>query len=369
MPIEKASNKSNSLELVLNENSFADMILNFLGKKQSLSYKLINQNFKIEHNDLEQFYYLLQEKLEKENTTKVNHFNVTIQYFDNTHREINTIESLAHFLETRNVSVKSVSLRWNIITNYPNANTIENQIIEVSFNILDNNFSNGDVFLNVQHTNQAWGIEVLNLFKDHISSLIIPKTRRLSLLELLYPSINIINILPLLFAFVFGFLLITNNFKSYDKEVLNNFQIETLNLISKTSLNDNEKIDRLLSFYIIEKDYNYDAIKDYIHSEEIKSKLLEFSKKSTNNFRNLILKLLGISIVLVIILFLIKSYILYSIKYYSTGAYILLTKKSITEYNNFLSLKSKFNYYSFSLIIFSILCSIIASIIYKLLGL
>uniref|UniRef100_UPI001CB75B2A hypothetical protein n=1 Tax=Sulfurimonas indica TaxID=2508707 RepID=UPI001CB75B2A len=156
----------NDVVLNISQNIFADIILNFLGNKQILSYE--NENdFHITLNDIEQFYYLIDEKIHKENYTNIDYFSVLISYHDKTKREINGINSLKTYLETRDVSPRNIILTWNIILDFPNTQTIENQKIEVSFNTEE---SNKSIMLKIEHTNQAWGIEILNLLKDHLSS-------------------------------------------------------------------------------------------------------------------------------------------------------------------------------------------------------
>ncbi|POZ54015.1 hypothetical protein [Methylovulum psychrotolerans] len=178
-------NKNSELSVILSEQKFADMILNFLGKKEKLTYHLKKTAFLIRQNDIEQFYYLLDSKIAKEHHVYIDHFSVNISYNDSTSREISGIESLNKFLETRDVIPSDVTMSWNIIIKYPKSDTIENQRVQLSFIKGNNsdNYGNGEVLLVIEHTNQAWGVEVLNLFKDKIAELSIKQTKKFNFIK------------------------------------------------------------------------------------------------------------------------------------------------------------------------------------------
>ncbi|MFW2577572.1 hypothetical protein [Aliarcobacter butzleri] len=362
------SNKEDKkhLQLQLSETSFAEIILNFLGKKQTLSYELENQNFKIERNDLEQFDFLLSSKLSKENTTKISHFNCSIQYFDDTKREINSVEALHTLYETRGVLVKSVSLQWNIILNFPNAQSVENQVIELTFYTYDKDFLNGAVYLNIEHTNQSWGVEVLNLFKDHIDTLIMKKTKIVKAFDFLSDTISFTNFTLFTMIFLMFFIFISL-IKLDEKKSVSEFQLNSLKIIAETSndnINNDERIERLLSFYIISSKIKLDDYSLFIKSPETNSLLLNFSKnlkeQDSSFFKNLIIY----TLVSILVIILLKIYTTYALEYYSQKAYILLSKKTENHYNNFLSKKNTYSFYSFTLVVISIVASIIASVIY-----
>jgi len=177
----KKNEASNNVVLSLPENTFADMIVNFLGKKEKLSYKK-KTYFILNLNDITQFYYLLDEKIKKEQFTHLNYFSLIINYDDSTSREINTIERLEMFHETRNVVPVSISMSWNIILKFPNSETIENQKIDLLFNITDE-IIDGTVSLDIQHTNPAWGVEVLNLFTDNIKKVSIQENKNIGVIS------------------------------------------------------------------------------------------------------------------------------------------------------------------------------------------
>lgn len=155
-------NDSTEISILLEQQAFVDMVLNFLGKKERLSYRVDN-DFILRLNDIEQFHHLLEAKLAKEHTTHVSHFAVTVLYHDGTSKQVNGIEALQRFNETRNVLPVSVTLSWNIILNFPKLKSIESQAIELNFLKNKNSQKSGKIELTINHTNSAWGVEVLNL--------------------------------------------------------------------------------------------------------------------------------------------------------------------------------------------------------------
>ncbi len=349
--------QNKGVSLNISENTFADIILNFLGEKQKLSYKVDDHSFKIEHNDVEQFYYLLETKTKKEQFISVNYFSLTIFYDDSTKREITTIEKLNNFLETRNVSVKSIVLNWNIVLKFPNAQTIENQKIELLFDV-----NEAIIILDIEHTNQAWGIEVLNLFKDHIQTLIyqdtfMQKMRKKIVNESLFHSlIETIIIISTLYLML-GYL----NYDKRDNGLSEN-SILMLSKVNQIYLKEKNIIDAFLSYEISKNECKEECAK-IISSDEAKKiiyKYLDENKKksytSTKEFK-LTASLLSISVTFLIMLWNIK-------KYYLKRSFILLTQKTIRGYEEYNESKRKIQYYTITTISVTIILSIIANFLY-----
>jgi hypothetical protein len=140
------SDKNSELSVILSEQKFADMILNFLGKKEKLTYRLKETSFLMRQNDIEQFHYLLDAKISKEHHVHISHFSVNISYNDGSSREISGIDALNKFLETRDVTPSDVTMSWNIIIKYPKSETIENQRIQLSF-IRNGTNDDGEILL------------------------------------------------------------------------------------------------------------------------------------------------------------------------------------------------------------------------------
>jgi len=159
--------RSSDAALYLENSDFAKVILEFLGKKEQLSYAS-KHGFVATHNDIENFYFLLRDKIGKEQPFSISHFQVDINYNDNTTRSLSGIEGLSGFAETRDVSPESVVLSWNIIVKYPDAATVENQKISILLTRDSEDEDASDIFILIDHTNQVWAAEVLNLLKQQV---------------------------------------------------------------------------------------------------------------------------------------------------------------------------------------------------------
>lgn len=69
----KNYDKAGDLLIGIDKNHLADLILNFLGKKEVLSYEA-KKTFILRLNDIEQFYYLLESKIAKEQYNSLGFF-------------------------------------------------------------------------------------------------------------------------------------------------------------------------------------------------------------------------------------------------------------------------------------------------------
>ena len=191
----------------LPQNIFADIIVNFLGKKETISFNSDNTPFVIDLNEIKQFYFLLSEKLEKEQNSRLSVFYVSIGYDDKTVRTINTFDSLDKFYETKYVSVISITLSWHIVQQFPNSEILETQKIDLSF------ITSNKVSLNIDYTNKSWANEVELLFKEQIKKIVLPVKKINNFIKietLLYFQAFIIVINVMIIIFI-GICLYTEN--------------------------------------------------------------------------------------------------------------------------------------------------------------
>jgi len=353
--------KDNEVILSITEKNFADIILNFLGNKQILSFTA-EDDFNITLNDLEQFYYLLDEKIQKENYTNIDYFSVTILYHDKTTREITGIKALNSYLETRDVSPKSIVLTWNIILNFPNSQTIDNQKVEVLFKIDE---KHGDILLTIEHTNQAWGIEILNLLKDHIQSLLIYKPKALKIAEEIHSLINVNNILSILLLIIVmmsTFSLSNMKSEQADKERI---KAKHVSKLMNIGISENKIAETLFASYVIEKDYKNPILLNNFTSLKLKKELESFIQIEDKKRNKILNKENSILFLIVGVSFGVAMFTNQIINYYGTKSFIVITRRSEKDYENFKNEKSKVQYFSLALLGFSIICSVIANIIYQ----
>ena len=162
-------NNKNNIIVEIPEQKFANILINYFGHKQTVSWS--NEvAFCIGINEIKQIYYSMLEKFERERFTHLDIFLITIIFNDNSVIKMTTIESLNNYHEIRNVSPISVSFSWNILVDFGNSDTIENQKIELTF-AKNNKNPKGSIKLNVEYTNQSWGYEVYYLIKSLIGDI------------------------------------------------------------------------------------------------------------------------------------------------------------------------------------------------------
>lgn len=366
--IIEPSNK-NELAISIKQNDLADMILNFLGKKETLTYQRENINFILYPNDIEQFYYLLNTKIEKESYSNITHFTVTFLYHDNTKREINGIENLNTFLETRDVLTREIILSWNIILSFPNTQKIENQKVTVHFNITE---PMNSILVSIEHTNPVWGAEVLNLFKEESLSSIIEKPQSLILSERLlhffkYNQLyNAVISLFLIFMLFFIFMLIPliEN-KDYSNK-------DALLLASELINNNKDDLVNDIEVKILLNSFNnsniHKELTNIIQNPKIKSfyqTLVENEKKTSDKFSKLLKNTAYIFSAFIGILFISYLLIKQNIKYFSERSFILITSRSRKAYEIYKKSKNKTEYYSLSLIAFSMIIGLLVNLLYQ----
>ncbi len=347
-----SSGSDNNFPLLINKQAFADLILNFLGKKEKLTYNK-NSDFLIRLNDIEQFHYLLTAKIEKEQYVFIDHFSVTFEYNDRTSRTINGIESLNKFIETRDVIPYSVSMSWNIILKYPNSETLANQQIECSF-VRDVEKNESNVLVLIKHTNQAWSIEVLNLFKDKIGELLTLPDKKMFFFKkaaTLFNKDSFTSFLSIIILFFLGFSFYNistfannkNQSKAYEK------------LIDYYLYNKSDKNEAYLGFYAVDL-MTPDDLKKISNQKKFNKQVniiledlsleLEKSEHQKNSyFWDSFILMLSLSGIFIAISF----YVGKAVEFYGNTSFILLSKRSENEYNDYQSskIKSAVWFYSF----------------------
>lgn len=172
---------TNELVLTIPEQEFAKIILDFLGSKETIS-KNFEVPFCVDLESLKQFHYLLSQKMERENLTKISLFSAKIRYSDNSERTLTSFESFESYYEQRNVVPTSISMNWSIVLGFDNAKTVETQ--KISLTLAKSERSNeGEIILNIEHTNQSWGFEIYKLFESQIEKIIFHKSTNLIVYE------------------------------------------------------------------------------------------------------------------------------------------------------------------------------------------
>lgn len=352
------------LSVILSQESFADMILNFLGKKEKLNYKVSNSYFLMRLNDIEQFYYLLNEKISKEGNKSIDHFLITIYYNDGSSREISGINSLNKFIETRDVIPRSIVLTWNILIKYPKSVNIENQIINITFSTDNDNENGENILLSIYHTNTSWGIEVLNLFKDKIAELTKKQTKQYTIAKAIKSFFEPFGYIMAIICILFGFMMYS---MSNAVKVLGNGG-ETYYKIVQFYVKNPKTTEKDIALFIatnLKSEYIKKVISDKtINNQELVSILSNVAddKEKTERvqYKDFLKLLATVASVLIIIYF----YSIKSTEYYKGKSFILINNRSESEYKEYISSKDKKEFYSITALCVTITCSVIAAFLY-----
>lgn len=359
-----AVQKRDDLSVTLNNEKFAELILNFLGKKEKLRYQ-DKIKFLLRLNDIEQFHYLLIEKIKNEQNVQINHFQTNFIFNDKTEREISSIESLSTYLETRDVYPLSVTMTWNIIINFPMSENVETQTIEITFlkNLLNDSYFDF-VTLVISHTNQSWGNEVLNMFVNQIKKVECLESKRIAfyrklILEEFFSKSTIIMI-SLCIGMAYSLFLL-------EESVYTSFNNPDKYLEITTHIaNNGIQGENLATLIAIEK------LRDVSNKKELEQKviadpeLLNIYNKSIDNRKDrleIAFKQSSAFIVPLLLIYLIKFYLKKVIDYYGQNSYILTTARAEKMYEHEKNEKSKLTFYSISFIFYSILIGVVAGII------
>jgi len=362
----------------LSASAFGKIILDFLGSKQNLTVT-IEDPFIMGIEDICQFHYLLISKIEKEQFTTVNLFSVTIHYDDNSKRTFNTVENLESMIETRNVIATDVSLSWKIVLKFPNSVSIENQNIDITFGLYSENHKNGYIILNIEHTNQSWGIEVLQLFRSQInkttSKLSSFKKTFMSVTNDIYSGYSIPNLLFVGFiiaviTFLFFFVISITARKSEEDAQFNTHRKIIEILKSKEDIDQSMYYQSQIAFEIIRRSHYPRFFSDFEEliflDSDIKDVISDHIDKidkinKISKFNRIFLFPLSVYFIIIILYFYVKKVRII----YEEKSFLLLTSEDKNKHDRYERIRSKNQLYSIGSITIAIIIGIIANVIFN----
>lgn len=355
--------ENSAVAIHLEREAFSKFILEFLGTKEKLVYERY-ASFRLHHNDIEQFYYLLEAKVSKEKNIVLDHFSVNVIYDDNTKRELYGIDNLKKFNETRYVNPVSITLSWNLVVGFGNANTIENQVIEVTFNTKKRRenkqqaWDEGDIKLIITSTNQAWANEVLNLFKDQINNVIIQKSAIYSCIKF----ISSVDVKATLILFMSLFMMLTAGLgQRSDTSTRSNLTDELSLEIGRSLLKQGDPYIEFIKFSI--KELQVEQIKELSEEEEkFKSTKIFADLIKVKELRKLKDTLFELALILFVAFFVVLVlYPRYALKYYGAKSFIFLTKKAEQLEKKEKDSKNKLTFFSFTSVVITVVIAVIAN--------
>jgi hypothetical protein len=176
-------------------DQFADFMSKLLGKPQ-VAEGHFEGPFDIELRDIENFYYLIEQRVTEQNKGRLIQFTTNIYFDDGTSVEVQTLSGLKAYSEVRPLVSTGVLLTWVYLVQFHNSNIPEKQQIEVNIDtrererrpqqtvvhqsphvVLRNILPSDTIGYRVSYTARTWGADIENLLKDHITSLIIAEPR------------------------------------------------------------------------------------------------------------------------------------------------------------------------------------------------
>ncbi|WP_026478215.1 hypothetical protein [Alkaliphilus transvaalensis] len=171
------------------EEDFKDFICGILGETQSLEGRLFGK-FDVGLQDIKNLYYLIQQRVEQQNKSKLIQFITKIIYHDNSSITLNSFDELCTFNEVKPVVPSSVHIKWVYLIQFENKRMAEKQEIEVSIvrdKVLKRkhyedfivNMINRTGFIEyrIKHSARTWGVDIEALLTTQIKGLLTESNR------------------------------------------------------------------------------------------------------------------------------------------------------------------------------------------------
>ncbi|MCL3782523.1 hypothetical protein EMN47_19235 [Prolixibacteraceae bacterium JC049] len=172
------------LTLPFDEGQFGDFITNLLGLPQTLQKK-IQGNFELHLKDLQNFYNLVNQRIEQQNKGKLIQFRTTLYFSDGSSVTLGGITELETYNEIKPITCVAAVLTWDYLILFADKTVPEKQTIELLITIsnyekkanepsLDYIGDIGEFVLTISHTARSWAYDIEHLFSNQINSLINP---------------------------------------------------------------------------------------------------------------------------------------------------------------------------------------------------
>uniref|UniRef100_UPI00165FEF26 hypothetical protein n=1 Tax=Sulfurimonas indica TaxID=2508707 RepID=UPI00165FEF26 len=195
----------------------------------------------------------------------------------------------------------------------------------------------------------------------HIKTLIIDPPKKLTIAKKIRQTMNKNTFLTLL-------LLMTTIYSLFLIESLESkrdIRGKSISKIINIGIKEDKAQEALLASYLVNNNVDSNLSLNNFSSQKINNELANFLKTQKDNTPSLINKKSSIIFLIIGSILGIAIYTRQIIRYYETSSFILITKRAEKELQNFIDSKNKLEYFSLTLIAISIICSVIANIIYQ----
>lgn len=164
---------------------FRDFVSGLLGKPQTIT-QVFDGPFDINKHDIENFYFLVVQRISQQNEGHLIQFTARIVYDDNSTVLLNSIDDFNSYNEIRDIASTGIHLSWTFLVKFQDRSVPEKQQIDVSIisegsprflnddspAIFFHKVSQGIIAFRIQHTARTWGADIEALLSGHIETLI-----------------------------------------------------------------------------------------------------------------------------------------------------------------------------------------------------
>jgi hypothetical protein len=179
---ERVDNRKGFLALPFNEEQFKEFLIGLLGKPQKIE-RIIQGSFEIHLSEVQNFHYLIEQRINQQNDGKLIQFRAKIIFDDKSSVELNSFAELETYNEIRPIISIGIELSWDYLILFKDKKIPEKQTINIgihtgrrfSINILsfgdDFDFEEAIFDIEIQHTARTWAADMEAMLANHINSL------------------------------------------------------------------------------------------------------------------------------------------------------------------------------------------------------
>lgn len=174
--------ENDTLVLHMERAGFADFVKGLLGQPQTLE-NIFPGAFDIGKNDIENLFYLVDQRLAQQNKAHLLQFSVKIFYADDSSVLLNSLADFKGYREIRPMQSTSANLTWTYLIQFEDRERPERQLIELSIRTGEDFEMRGYVVLgkrarrftqgfslSIEHTARTWAADIENLLSHQIRS-------------------------------------------------------------------------------------------------------------------------------------------------------------------------------------------------------
>ena len=185
-PIEM-DDKGAAVMLPCGQDEFGDFIRSLLGKPQSITNRFLGA-FDLSRPDLEQFHYLLIDRMAQQNKVQLVMFTARVIYDDGSTVQVNDFEAFKTYNEIKPIVSSAAHLSWEFLVTFEDRKTPEKQQIDISFltggefHFIDRvegqilhaeiGGTGGTIAYRINHTARTWASDIDALLSTHIKNIL-----------------------------------------------------------------------------------------------------------------------------------------------------------------------------------------------------